>query len=313
MGCCEPNKVLKFNNRTEITKCPVSNTNPPPVRRGSAQGSQGGAPFFSKRSGESSSSLPHFGDNDMIPQTTDIKIPSMKIPIDIIQTKKQLQLTIFESKYLPEGRILMINLGGLVGSERNAQDGVTIFGVSNVESVNDFNFPEEESNIGKRHFEIKYDVAANDYKIKNLSGSGLYIKISKKTLLRNYSVFSFFNVLITTKITFDINGNYSCITLIVSEGLKKGEEHTFDSRVKDVIRLGRIKSPDIDIDFGDDSVSRFQTTIFYEGNNWYIIDGDGNKGSLNGTWYFAEEYITVDEGMIFRAGSTSFMAHLCTP
>ena len=41
---------------------------------------------------------------------------------------------------------------------------------------NDFNFPEEESNIGKRHFEIKYDLENDEYKIKNLSGSGLYIK-----------------------------------------------------------------------------------------------------------------------------------------
>jgi hypothetical protein len=49
--------------------------------------------------------------------------------------------------------------------------------------VNDFNFPEEEGNgIGKRHFEIKYDMSKDLYKIKNLFGSGLFIKLSKKTV-----------------------------------------------------------------------------------------------------------------------------------
>ena len=86
-----------------------------------------------------------------------------------------------------------------------------------------------------------------------------------------------------------------------------------NSKDKRVIRLGRIKTNEIDLDFNDESISRVQTTIKFENNNWYIIDGDGKKASLNGTWYLAEEYITITEGMIFSAGSTSFIAHLFTP
>jgi hypothetical protein len=56
----------------------------------------------------------------------------MKIPLSIIQTKKQLQLLIFESKFLQEGKILLINPGGIIGSERDALDGITYFGVNNV-------------------------------------------------------------------------------------------------------------------------------------------------------------------------------------
>lgn len=88
---------------------------------------------------------------------------------------------------------------------------------------------------------------------------------------------------------------------------------SFDSRQKQIIRLGRLKNYDIDMDFPDDSISRYQTIIFFQNNNWYITDGDGEKHSLNGTWYLAEEYVTVNEGMIFRAGSTSFQAHLYNP
>ena len=67
-----------------------------------------------------------------IPNRTELQIPLMKIPSTIIQTKKQLQLTIIESKHLQEGKILSINPGGLIGSERDALDGITYFGVNNV-------------------------------------------------------------------------------------------------------------------------------------------------------------------------------------
>jgi len=78
-----------------------------------------------------------------------------------------------------------------------AKDGLTIFGSKNVnliiiylsqeECMNDFNFPDEEI-IGKRHFEIKYDLHKDNYKIKNLFGSGLFIKINK-TLVTNILTF----------------------------------------------------------------------------------------------------------------------------
>jgi hypothetical protein len=76
----------------------------------------------------------------------------------------------------------------------------------------------------------------------------------------------------------------------------------------------------VDLAFGDESTSRVQcryvffiSSIFYENNNWYIVDGDGDKASLNGTWFLADEYMDIYENMIFRAGTTSFLAHLHSP
>jgi len=54
-------------------------------------------------------------------------------------------------------------------------------------------------------------------------------------------------------------------------------------------------------------------SIFYENNNWYIVDADGAKQSLNGTWYLADEYMDITDGMVFRAGTTSFLAQLIDP
>lgn len=56
------------------------------------------------------------------------KVPHDKIPENIINSRKKLKLIIKQSKYLSEGREFIINAGGLVGSSRNARDGITIFG-----------------------------------------------------------------------------------------------------------------------------------------------------------------------------------------
>ena len=57
----------------------------------------------------------------------------------------------------------------------------------------------------------------------------------------------------------------------------------------------------------------FNLRVFYENNNWFIVDSTGNKESMNGTWYLADEYIDINENMIFRAGSTSFLANFYNP
>lgn len=156
MGCCEPNKVLNFNNRTEI-QTRFKNTNNDTNNNNNINynsnnkinftedndefiqlklnhhNNNNNILFNSKRENDSEqSNQKDYYNNTDIPQTKSVNVPAMKIPLDIIQTKKQLQLTIYESKFLPEGRTLTINPGGLVGSERNAQDGVTKFGVNNV-------------------------------------------------------------------------------------------------------------------------------------------------------------------------------------
>ena len=56
------------------------------------------------------------------------KVPNEKIPNSVINSAKKLKLIIIQSKFLGEGKTLIINAGGLVGSQRNAKDGITIFG-----------------------------------------------------------------------------------------------------------------------------------------------------------------------------------------
>lgn len=87
----------------------------------------------------------------------------------------------------------------------------------------------------------------------------------------------------------------------------------FESKTKQRITLGRDNPSVVDIDFSDENISRLQATIFYEDNRWFIVDGNERDSSSNGTWYLADEYITITEGMIFKAGSTLFISYLFTP
>jgi pSer/pThr/pTyr-binding forkhead associated (FHA) protein len=98
----------------------------------------------------------------------------------------------------------------------------------------------------------------------------------------------------------------SLLTLEVIFGEEQRRKNTFDSRKKQQIRIGRIKNEETDFAFEDDDVSRKQCMIIYEDNNWYIVDGDGEKPSSNGTWFYPEKYYNITDGLVVRIGTTLF-------
>jgi len=50
--------------------------------------------------------------------------------------------------------------------------------------------------------------------------------------------------------------------------------------------------------------------IVYEDNNWVIYDGDGIKGSTNGTWLLADENCVLRDDMIFKGADSLFLANV---
>jgi len=96
------------------------------------------------------------------------------------------------------------------------------------------------------------------------------------------------------------------LTLEVLFGEEKKRKITFDSRKKQIIKIGRMKHDEIDFPFDDEDVSRKQCMIIFEENNWYIVDGNGIQNSSNGTWFYPEKYFNINEGLIFRIGTTLF-------
>ena len=102
----------------------------------------------------------------------------------------------------------------------------------------------------------------------------------------------------------------SLLTLEVLFGEKEKRKKTFDSRKKQIIRIGRIKNDEIDFNFNDEDVSRKQCMIIFEENNWYIVDGNGINPSSNGTWFYPEKYFNITDGLIIRIGTTLFECKL---
>ena len=79
--------------------------------------------------------------------------------------------------------------------------------------------------------------------------------------------------------------------------------YTF-SESSGTIRIGRMSN--CDIKFDDNSLSRHQCCIQFVNGNWVLQDGDGAKGSTNGTWLFVDELFKIYDMMVFKAGQTLF-------
>ena len=67
----------------------------------------------------------------------------------------------------------------------------------------------------------------------------------------------------------------SLLTLEVLLGEEKRRKMSFDSRKKQIIRIGRIKNEETDFAFEDEDVSRKQCKIFY--NYRWINSKNGNN------------------------------------
>ena len=102
----------------------------------------------------------------------------------------------------------------------------------------------------------------------------------------------------------------SVLTIEVIFGEEQRRKITFDSRKKQKIRIGRINNEETDFVFEDVDVSRKQCMIIFEDNNWYIVDGDGEKPSSNGTWIYPEKYFNITDGLIVRIGTTIFECNI---
>ena len=127
-------------------------------------------------------------------------------------------------------------------------------------------------------------------------------------------MFSFSNFLIEVKIDIiseEINDRNIVTATLLSLEVLFGENEprkiSFDSRVNNIIRIGRLQNNETDVVFADEDVSRKQCVLFYEENNWYINDGDGENKSSNGTWFYPERFFNINENLIIRMGTTSFL------
>jgi len=79
----------------------------------------------------------------------------------------------------------------------------------------------------------------------------------------------------------------------------------FCSKINNTIRIGRSNDSEYcnDIVINDENISKTHCILFYENNNWYIMDGDGENISTNGTWIISNDYSDIANNMIVRVGA----------
>ena len=64
------------------------------------------------------------------------------------------------------------------------------------------------------------------------------------------------------------------------------------------------------LEIKDEGLSRVQCRIDFINDIWSIRDGDGEKGSTNGTWLFADRMTLLKEGVIVKAGQAVFQVNM---
>lgn len=53
--------------------------------------------------------------------------------------------------------------------------------------------------------------------------------------------------------------------------------------------------------------------IFFENDNWFIVDSDGKSKSSNGTWILVSEESIITNNSVYRAGNFIFETRINNP
>ena len=269
-------------------------------------------------------------------------------PISISVLKKlsikadKLIIEVINSFSLEKNLKIEINpLGMIKGSKRNANDGITYFGLIDDEEEenndevnkdvdfimnnNDINNEINNSIIG-RHFRIRFDVNTKKYYLKDLGfGLGTFKKIIKKEKIKDTYLINIGNSYIVFTFGVDeyfpegkgnlVENGDETLNVRVFADMPQAEPYFFNPNQIKRIYIGRDISCNVIID--DSLLSRVHCTIDYEEENGWVIsdgkideDGKKNKSSTNGTWLFLNEEELIEDGLIFKNNKNAFECHI---
>lgn len=237
---------------------------------------------------------------------SNINSPSKKT---IFNKEYSLLLTVIESKFIEVNKEIVISPEGMSNSLRNEYDGYSYFGNLNPDDPikNDFIFPSDEK-VGNKGFVIRYHHGS--YIIKDLKGSGLFMKINNDFPLRlkNNSVFSFINTHVLIQFS-DKESSFIKVSVISNCDVKESKTYSFN-KINNISFGRKRKIPKCDIEIDNPHVSKIQSTIIFKEGNWFLFDSDGTNETTNGTWILLEDYYKIYDNMIIRIGSTIFSCKL---
>jgi hypothetical protein len=144
-----------------------------------------------------------------------------------------LRLEIIEGSSL--GTLYNINACGVVGIEgRGRKDGIVLVGSQEYlgdqeEVYNDIVLePGSNSEIGKRHFLIKYNMDTTAYYLRDLGdGNGTFVRLDNPLILKTGYIISFGDSHMFIQIMEDMSANQSKIDIKFLDGPKTDQSFSF--------------------------------------------------------------------------------------
>jgi pSer/pThr/pTyr-binding forkhead associated (FHA) protein len=241
---------------------------------------------------------------------------SLASMLPVVITKQEaaeaprLTIQVVESAVFEVGKLLAITPLGVEGSARCRVDGHIFAGSVGEEGgkvVNDLVLPQEDG-IGRRHFVMRYSPTTKKYSLKDLGdGSGTFVRIKSPLVLKQGYIVSFSDSHLLIQLD---ELDPAKISVRFLEGPKVSQVFNFTS-ADNPVRVGRMV--DCCIRFDETSLSRYQCSMSFVDNCWRLEDGDGRRGSTNGTWLFMDEFFEMYDGMAFKAGQSLFEVKLTRP
>jgi len=236
----------------------------------------------------------------------------------------KLKLVAFEGGVIGQNKEFLINGKGLEFGGRKKADcfvyiGRTLLAKNTHVIINDIALDDPE--VGEKHAMIRYNQNLKKYFIKDQGqGSGTFLKVEKPTKIHSGSIVSFSDSHMLVNIlqqkqkeVGDINKENQeddvkdILMIKFLDGPKAKEIFKF-SPDNGIVKVGRAN--DCQIKFEGNSLSRYQCSLKYVENSWFICDGIDGKESTNGTWIFAENFNEVTDGLVIKIGKTLFKAYL---
>lgn len=156
--------------------------------------------------------------------------------------------------------------------------------------------------------EVNYD-RENKFSVKNVSGSAVLRKLSGPVVLDDYNFVAVGKSTMSIKIKKrQDEKSYSEVKLTFVEGPAKGSNFIFNSSETQKILIGRNEKSSVYIK--DETISRLNTTLVYSESDstWSVVDGDGTKNSVNGTWILLDKFVKVEADMIIKSSGTVIKA-----
>lgn len=224
-----------------------------------------------------------------------------------------------------DNKKIEIRASGLIGSKRNARDGIVLFGSKSVGQFDQIIDYELNMHINlntsvsyptlvfmiyfKKDMRKFYIRACKNNQDQDGALPSILVQITKPyvSLIKYFKYLKSKELLLLNDCCFHMSQHDGYLEIMQhpSKHSQVSESYRFFIKDKKEILIGRDSSCDIKLSW-DNTYSKFQTSIIYdeEIEHWKIVDGGPKGPSRNGTWLFASKSFEVYDGCVFRVASS---------